>query len=56
MIDVTWQLQALASIAVAVPLGVIARRGLERLDEQHEQKAQHEQMGREHPERRPVRS
>jgi hypothetical protein len=33
MIDPAWQITALASAAVAVPVGIAIRRGIERLDE-----------------------
>jgi hypothetical protein len=36
MIDVTWQLQAMASIAVAIPVGVALRRGLDELDQRRD--------------------
>lgn len=34
MIDVTWQLQAIASVVLSIPLGIALRRAIMWLDEQ----------------------
>jgi hypothetical protein len=36
MMDLTWQLEALASILTCVGLGLFARRALARLDRRHD--------------------
>jgi hypothetical protein len=38
MIDLAWQLTAAASVVAAIPVGLALRRGIDKLDQQREQR------------------
>lgn len=46
MIDLAWQLTAAASLAAAVPAGLVLRRGIDKLDEQRALAAEQERTRR----------